>query len=55
MKSLIIAIALLTFGIKVSAFDWKAQWKQSGTVFNNANRPNFVTGGGIWAPDGSME
>lgn len=26
-------------------------WKQSGTVFNNANRPNFVTGGGIWAPD----
>lgn len=29
MKSLIIAIALLTFGIKVPAFDWKAQKNQA--------------------------
>ena len=37
MKSLIIAIALLTFGIKVSAFDWKAQPKV------NAGYPSLVS------------
>ena len=26
-------------------------WKQVGTVFNDSNRPDFVAGGGIWAPD----
>lgn len=26
-------------------------WKQNGTVFDDVNRPNFVPGGGIWAPD----
>lgn len=26
-------------------------WKQCGTVFNDATRPKFVPGGGIWAPD----
>lgn len=26
-------------------------WRQVGTVFNDSNRPNFVQGGGIWAPD----
>ena len=26
-------------------------WKQAGTVFTEANRPNFVKNGGVWAPD----
>lgn len=26
-------------------------WKQSGTVFTESSRPNFVNGGGVWAPD----
>lgn len=26
-------------------------WKKCGTVFSDAARPNFVEGGGIWAPD----
>ena len=26
-------------------------WKQVGTVFNDASRPSFVQGGGVWAPD----
>ena len=26
-------------------------WKQVGTVFNDSNRPDFLAGGGIWAPD----
>lgn len=29
-------------------------WKRCGTVFTDGSRPNFVEGGGIWAPDINM-
>ena len=27
------------------------KWTQQGTVFTESSRPNFISGGGVWAPD----